>query len=255
MAINGSNDMQTNIIEFPAVTQSCGDCDWADCCVSRGLSHDRNKDPESSRTIAYRRNDHLFLQGDVLNSLYFLRSGSAKSVVSTRSGSERIVGFHFPGDLIGFDGMTSGHHQSTTIALDTSGVCRVPLSKLKSESVINMALLEEVLRSVANEVGEKQNYGLLLGQKSVHARFAAFLCYLSSKYASRGCSGAEFNLSMSRQDIANYLSMAVETLSRLIGDFQEKGLVKVERRFVRITDVRALKEISQADNCAAVSYG
>ncbi|MFT4561828.1 MAG: CRP/FNR family transcriptional regulator [Gammaproteobacteria bacterium] len=247
--------MHSNIIDFPAVTQSCGDCDWADCCVSRGLSHDRNKDSESSRTIAYRRNQHLFLQGDVLNSLYFIRSGSAKSIVSTRAGNERIVGFHFPGDLIGFDGITIGRHQSTTIALDTSGVCRVPLSKLKSESVLNMELWDEVLRSVANDVAEKQNYGLLLGQKSVHARFASFLCYLSSKYASRGCSGAEFNLSMSRQDIANYLSMAVETLSRLIGDFQNKGLVEVERRYVRINDVRALNEISQADNCAAVSYG
>lgn len=247
--------MQNNIIDFPAVTQSCGDCDWADCCVSRGLNTAKHCETDPSRTVAYRHNSNLYLQGDAIDSLYFLRSGSVKSVVGTRGGSEQIVGFHFPGDLLGFDGLMSGRHQSTAVALETSGVCRIPVARLKSESITNSQLWDEVLRTLAADVSEKQNYSLLLGQKSVHARFATFLCYLSGKYASRGCSRAEFNLSMSRQDIANYLSMAVETLSRLIGDFQRKGLIKVERRFVRIIDVRALKEMAQDDSDLGISCG
>lgn len=247
--------MQGNIIDFPAVTQACGDCDWSDCCVSRGVNHRHQSDSDSSRTVAYRRNDHLFLQGDGLDNLFFLRSGSAKSIVSTRGGEEQIVGFFFPGDLIGFDGLMSGRHQSTAIALETSGVCRVPLSKMKSESIGNPELWDDVMRTIAVGVAEQQNYSLLLSQKSVHARFATFLCYLSGKYATRGCSGAEFNLSMSRQDIANYLSMAVETLSRLIGDFQRKEVIEVNRRFVRITDVRKLKQMSQEDLEHDVLFG
>lgn len=246
--------MNTNIIDFPAVTQACGDCDWSDCCVSRGLNHGRLKEVESNRTIAYRRKEHLFLQGDKADSLYFLRSGAAKSIVSTRGGAERIIGFHFPGDLIGFDGLASGQYHSTTVALDTSGVCRIPMGKLKSESINNADLWDEVLRAVATGISEKQNYSLLLSQKSVQARFASFLCYLSGKYASRGFSGTDFTLSMSRQDIANYLSMAVETLSRLIGDFQDKKLIAVERRIVRLIDVRSLHKLSQDDTCYGVSY-
>ncbi len=247
--------MRDNIIDFPAVTQSCGDCDWADCCVNNGLRASKHGVPDAGRTAAIRANSALFRQGDPLDSLYFMRTGSAKTVVSTRDGSEQIVTFHFPGDLIGFDGITSGRHQSTTITLETSGVCRIPLAKLKSESINNANLWDEVIRTVAAEISEKQNYGLLLGQKSVHARFATFLCYLSGKYVSRGCSGSEFNLSMSRQDIANYLSMAVETLSRLIGDFQHKGVIEVERRFVRLVDVRKLKEIAREDVELNASFG
>ena len=245
--------MRMNIIDFPAVTQSCGDCDWADCCVNRGVHADSIAGGDGNRTAALRRNVTLFRQGDMLDSLYFLRSGSAKTLISTREGYEQIVTFHFPGDLIGFDGITSGRHQSTTVTLETSGICRIPLAKLKAESINNSGLWDEVIRTVAAEIAEKQNYAVLLGQKSVHARFATFLCYLSGKFASRGCSGAEFNLSMSRQDIANYLSMAVETLSRLVSDFQRKGLVTVDRRFVRINDVKKLSQIAHESIDSRVS--
>jgi len=247
--------MYDNIIDFPAVSQTCGECDWSDCCVNRGSHAENIPDAHSNRTTACRRNSPLFRQGDTLDSLYFLRSGSAKTLISTREGYEQIVTFHFPGDVLGFDGITSGRHQSTTVTLETSGVCRIPLAKLKAESINNSALWDEVIRTVAAEIAEKQNYAVLLGQKSVHARFATFLCYLSGKFASRGCSGAEFNLSMSRQDIANYLSMAVETLSRLVSDFQRKGLIEVERRFVRINDVRALKEIAHDNTDVGASFG
>ncbi|MGR9090504.1 MAG: helix-turn-helix domain-containing protein [Gammaproteobacteria bacterium] len=245
--------MRADIIDFPAVTQSCGDCDWADCCVNRGAHADSIAGASSNRTAACRRNVPLFRQGEMLDSLYFLRSGSAKTLISTREGYEQIVTFHFPGDVIGFDGVTSGRHQSTTVTLETSGICRIPLAKLKAESINNSGLWDEVIRTVAAEIAEKQNYAVLLGQKSVHARFANFLCYLSGKFASRGCSDAEFNLSMSRQDIANYLSMAVETLSRLVSDFQRKELITVERRFVRINDVKKLKQLAHESADARVS--
>ncbi len=247
--------MTTNIIDFPAVTQSCGDCDWSDCCVNRSVNAAKASAHDHGRTLAYRRNTSLFRQGDSLDSLYFLRSGSAKSIVTAPEGAEQIVSFHFPGDLLGFDGVTSGRHQSSVVALETSGVCRIPLTKLKSESISNTALWDDVIRTVAAALSERQNYGLLLAQKSVSARFASFLCYLSGKFASRGCSGAEFNLSMSRQDIANHLSMAVETLSRLIGDFQRRELIEVDRRFVRITDVRRLRSVAQETSDRGVSYG
>jgi CRP/FNR family transcriptional regulator, anaerobic regulatory protein len=176
-------------------------------------------------------------------------------VVSTGGGCEQIVTFHFPGDLIGFDSIAGGRHQSTTITLETSGVCRITLAKLKNLAANDTDLWDGVMRTVATQITEKQNYALLLGQKSVHARFATFLVYLSNQYGSRGCSDAEFNLSMSRQDIANYLAMAVETLSRLIGDFQRKDLIEVERRFVRIKDVQKLKAMAQENVDLGFSFG
>jgi CRP/FNR family transcriptional regulator len=247
--------MDTNIVDFPPVTQSCREYDWSDCFVSHGLDRDKTTESQSNKTIPYRKYEHFFRQGDTVDSVCFLRSGSAKSIVSTIGGAERIVGFHFPGDLLGLDGVMSARHQSTTVALETTGVCRIPLTRLKVESVNNADIWNEVLRLICDEIANKQDYALLLAQKSVRARFATFLCYLSSKFASRGYSTAEFNLSMSRRDIANYLTMAGETLSRLVGEFQQRGLIEVKGRFVRIIDVRSLNEISYDDSLYAVSFG
>jgi CRP/FNR family transcriptional regulator len=247
--------MLHNILDFPAITQFCGDCGWSGCCVNLRMKRCKQPDPKTGRSLPYRRDTHLFRQGDELDSLYFLRSGSMKTVVSTKGGSEHIVTFHFPGDLIGFDSIASGRHQSTAVTLETSGVCRIPLVKLMSASTNNSKLWEAMIRTAGAQIAEKQNYALLLGRKSVHARFATFLVYLSCKYSSRGCSDAEFNLSMSRQDIASYLAMAVETLSRLIGDFQRNGLISVERRFVRIKDVPKLREMAQENVDLSLSFG
>jgi CRP/FNR family transcriptional regulator len=209
---------------------------------------------DAGRTVAYRRNATLYRQGDTQDCLYFLRSGSGKSIITTADGCEQIVSFHFPGDLLGFDGITSGRHQSTSVTLETAGVCRIPLSKLKNKSTQDVNLWDDLIRAVAAEIAEKQTYGVLLAHKSVRARFATFLCSLSTKYASRGCAEHEFNLSMSRQDIANYLSMAVETLSRLLTEFQRKQLIDVDRRFVRIKDVRGLKAIACERSVVDRSY-
>ncbi len=247
--------MVNNIIDFPAITQFCGDCGWADCCVNLRINRHKQPDPKAGRSSPCRRNTYLFRQGDELDSLYFLRSGSMKTVVSTKGGSEQIVTFHFPGDLIGFDSIASGCHQSTAVTLETSGVCRIPLTKLKSASTNNSKLWAVMIDTAGAQIAEKQNYALLLGQKSVHARFAMFLIYLSGKYGSRGCSDAEFSFSMSRQDIANYLAMAVETLSRLIGGFQRNGLISVERRFVRIKDVPKLRAMAQENIDLGLSFG
>jgi CRP/FNR family transcriptional regulator len=78
---------------------------------------------------------------------------------------------------------------------------------------------------------------------SAEARLAGLLLTLSLRFEQRGYSASEFNLSMSRGDIANMLGLAVETISRLFTQFQDQGLLQVERKHVKLLDLQGLERI------------
>ncbi|OZB70021.1 MAG: transcriptional regulator, partial [Lysobacterales bacterium 13-68-4] len=86
---------------------------------------------------------------------------------------------------------------------------------------------------------------LLAGDHSADERVAAFLCDLGSRYAARGFSGTRFALSMSRGDIANYLRLASETVSRVLTRFRSQGLIALEGRQVALLDADALRRLGE----------
>ena len=90
---------------------------------------------------------------------------------------------------------------------------------------------------------------LLLAQMPAETRLASFLLGMSERLNKRGYVANEFNLSMSRGDIANLLGMAVETISRLLSHFQENGLLKVERKHISIIKLDELRHL--ATHCAS----
>ena len=84
---------------------------------------------------------------------------------------------------------------------------------------------------------------LLLGKKNAEQRLAALLLSLAERYAERGFSQTDFYLHMPRRDIANYLGLAVETVSRLLAQMQDEGLLRVEHRHVLIEDLERLRSM------------
>jgi len=236
--------MHSNVFHFPKLSVQCGECQWSQSCVAHGFAVASQEGPGLQCSAPLRRGSHIFQQGDPLDSLYVLRSGSAKSYFDSADGLEQIVAFHYPGDLMGFDALASGVHQSAAVVLETAALCRLPFSSIESIAARTPKLWAEVMRSAARHMIEKNNHALLLGQKSAQARFASLLIYLSNRFGERGCSRLEFNLSMARQDIANYLSLAVETVSRLFSDLQSQGIIVVERRYVRIVAMEKLHELA-----------
>jgi CRP/FNR family transcriptional regulator len=99
------------------------------------------------------------------------------------------------------------------------------------------------MRVVGKEITADQRMLLLLGKRSAEERLATFLLSLSKRYRARGLSATEFNLPMSRQDIGNYLGLAIETVSRLFAHFQDLGVLKVNRRQIVLTDLDRLTKM------------
>ena len=244
--------MRGNVIDFPKASVTCGICPWASACLGARAqaihqatlqaAHDDSHAQQC--TAPMKRNQYVVRQGDALDAIYVLRSGSAKSYYGSSDGLEQIIAFHYPGDLLGFDGIASGSYQSSIVALETAALCRIPFSSAENAVTSDPGLWADVMRAASGQFADQHGHALMLGQKTASGRFASFLLDVSSNLAARGCSRTEFNLSMARQDIANYLSLAVETISRLFGDLQAQGAIKVERRFVKILSLEKLQAIA-----------
>ncbi|MDH3671203.1 MAG: fumarate/nitrate reduction transcriptional regulator Fnr [Gammaproteobacteria bacterium] len=239
---------KTKLIDFPAIKTACSRCSLQQLCLPQGLnSADMERlDQLVKRPRPLHRGEYLFCQGDRLKSLYAVRSGSFKTYSLGEDGNEKILGFHLPGELLGLAGLGHGEYRAAASALETASVCAVPFDRLQDLADHLPSLNHQLHKIMSQRISRDQEVLLLLGDKSAQERLATFLLNISSRFAERGFSAREFNLSMSRQDIANYLGLTLETISRTFSHLQKDGALEVDRRLIRIVDRECLANIAGA---------
>lgn len=237
------------LISLSVMQVTCQDCSLSELCLPRGLKHSELEQLE--RIVRHSRpihpGDHLFDVGDPMQSLYAIRSGSIKAYVLTSQGEEEILGFYLPGELLGFDGFQTGYHSCAAVAQETTSVCKVPFSALENLCQTLPGLHHELYRVIGREISKEQAMLLSLRRKNARERVASFLLNLSERLEARGLAADEFHLSMSRQDIANYLGLTEETVCRLFSRFCKDGFLDVHRRFCRIRDMQRLRALLGED--------
>lgn len=166
-------------------------------------------------------------------------SGALKLQAATADGREQTVGLLFSGDFIGdpFDGETS----LTVEALADTDLCLYPRGAfarvLDEQPHLQRALLERTMHSL-REARERQ---LVLGRKSARSKLAWFLLSLPRT------SAGEVDLPIARQEIADYLGLTIETVSRQFTDLRSSGVIEAERggRRIRIADLEALQDAAE----------
>jgi len=244
-------------INFDQLKVSCASCSLRELCIPQCMSDDELIliDAIIERKKPVHKNDYLFRAGDSNRSIYAVLSGSVKTLVDNPNGEEQIVGFHLPGELLGMDGFSGDAHTCSSVALETSSVCEFPLEKLDEVCHKVPSIQYAMRRIMGKEVAKDHAMLLLLGRMSAEEKLASFLVSLSNRMAQRHWKPTEFNLTMPRQDIANYLGLAVETVSRLFAHLQDQSIIEVNRRRVNISDMQRLKAIigdsEAAKNAAA----
>ncbi len=184
--------------------------------------------------------EHLYNIGDRCNAIYAVRSGTVKTYIPTDDGDEQVLGFYLPRELLGFEALGHDHFNSAAMAVETSDVCELPFDSLQHLYDQVKGLREQIDRLIGREFYNDHTMLLLLGKRHGEERLASFLLSISRRLQNRGFSPKEFNLTMSRRDIGNYLGLAEETVSRLFTRFQEEGIVRVERKHLTIEDMDKL---------------
>lgn len=231
------------IVSLSNIKMACQSCSLHELCLPLGLHGDDLDRLENiiKRSHPLKKNASPFHQGDKFHAIYAIRSGSVKTYTIADDGSEQITGFYLPGELVGLDAISEDNHPCTAKALETTSYCEIPFEQLEQLSGDLPSLRHQLLKIMSKEITHDANLLMLLGKKTADERLASLLLSLSARLKSRGFSATEFNLSMSRNDIANYLGLAVETISRLFTRFQEQGLIKVDGKYVQILKLDDLK--------------
>ncbi|MFK8068942.1 MAG: fumarate/nitrate reduction transcriptional regulator Fnr [Gammaproteobacteria bacterium] len=237
--------MDDFVINLDQLKVECQDCRLSEICLPRGLvkSEMEKLDKIVNRGRPLSRGSVLYHQGDTLNSLFAVHSGSLRSYTVTEDGTEQTLGFYFPGELVGLDGLQDSIYGCTTVALEMTSVCELPFDKLQELCALLPSLQSQMMRLLGKELSDDHDIHLLLGTRTARERLAAFLLSLSKRFSERGFSATEYNLSMSRNDISNFLGVTTETISRQLTAFDNEGILKVMYRNVKIKDIKKLEDI------------
>lgn len=225
---------------------ACQNCSLSELCLPRGLSRDELEMLEDSinKTVKVKKKGYLFHRDDGQQAIYAVKAGAIKTSLATPDGEEQILGFYLPGDLLGFDAFAHDRHTCDAQALDDTLVCELNIEEFQTLCGKLPSLRGQMMRQIGVEIEREQMLLLTLGQMRTEERLATFLSSLSERNKERGFSSTEFNLPMARHDLANYLGMAVETLSRMFSRLQEEQIIAVKHRLIQIKDMTHLKELA-----------
>ncbi|MBC9251553.1 transcriptional regulator [Pseudomonas alcaligenes] len=193
------------------------------------------------------KGEHLFHQGDAFDCIFLVRAGSLKVVTSSETGLEKITGFYFPTQLFGFSGLDEGRYPVSAIALEQTLCSRIAFAELERLAQQTPGFMHQLLLIMSHKIHEDQQVKLLLSRLAADSRLAAFLLSLSAHFRERGFSALRFRLSMSRQDIADYLGLAMETASRSFSHLQQQGLVQVAGREIEILNFTGLCLLAEGE--------
>lgn len=228
----------------PAPLQTlCSTCHLKDLCLPCGLN---GNDIERLDELKFARRrikegQALYHEGDKFQFIYAVRSGTFKSTLQLRDGREQVTGFQMAGELLGLDGLASGKHASSAVALEDAEICAIPYAHLSELAAISTDLQHVISRLMSREIVREHSLMMLLGSMNAEERLAAFLLNISQRMKARGYSPNEFHLRMSRAEIGSYLGMKLETVSRTFSAFAQQRLLEVDKKHVRITDLTGLQ--------------
>jgi CRP/FNR family transcriptional regulator, anaerobic regulatory protein len=178
--------------------------------------------------------------GQPLESIYLVRSGSFKSVVTLPSGSEQVIGFPMTGDVIGLDAVCDRMHASTVVALEHSTVVAMPYQALLSLGAQSREMEELLLRATSRELLAQRQPLSNMSTVGAEVRVARFLLQLGARYEQLGYSGRRLQLRMTRRDIAAYLGLSLETVSRSFTALATMEYIRVNHRDLELVDTEAL---------------
>ncbi len=203
----------------------CSTCAFSAACLSEGYDKSQLRDLHVlvEHVGPFREGDHIFREGD------------------DASGREQVLGFFLPGEVIGLNAIASARYPCNAVALDTVVLCRFSFPMMATLASRMPGLQRHLFNLLSQDIGKAS---LLAGNYTADERLAAFLVLLSRRFAERGFSATRMRLTMARTDIANYLRLAPETVSRVLRRLQDEGVLKVDRRDLEILQPAVLDELA-----------
>jgi CRP/FNR family transcriptional regulator len=223
-------------------TSACAACGARGACVGNMLHSGAEHVLPLIGRRRVKRGDVLYRSGEAFRFTYAVRSGTFKSSIPLADGRDQVTGFHFAGELMGVDGLATGRHITTTVALEEGNVCTFPFALLNECGENQLELRRRLLSVMAMQLLRQREMLTLLANSTAEQRIAAFLLGLGDRMSACGWSPREFHLRMRRADIASQLGMTVETVSRTLTALADQGVLSVQKKHIRVLQPERLEQ-------------
>ena len=195
----------------------------------------------------YKRGDILYQEGNRISGFFCINSGIIKVFKTGFDGKEQIIRFAKPGDIIAYRSVLSNELACTSAkVIEECNVCFIPSEILIQFIKSNSSFSLELLKLACHELGEANSFITDIAQKTVRERLAEILLLLVQEF---GLDKEQFlNISLTREELANIVGTATESVIRLLSEFKSDKLVELNGRKIKILNKKGLEKISNVFN-------
>ena len=186
----------------------------------------------------YKKHQAIFLEGSLPRGVYCINQGMVKIFKRGDEGKEQIIHIAKTGEMVGFRAMfTEEPYKVGADALEESNICFIGKEDFLNLMDTNPFLRNGIIKELSKELADRADFITNMAQKSVRERLAFTMLILLDVFDNEP-------INLSREDLANFVGTATETLIRLIKDFKEEGIVEVQTRKIHVLDRERLLQIA-----------
>ncbi|OCG48073.1 hypothetical protein A9G35_02255 [Gilliamella sp. Choc5-1] len=219
----------------------CELCSISSLCIPRLLNN--NLGNILDRKMPYAKDEILVTANIPFTKFYIIHSGALKTFVTTSDNYQQINGLYLPGDIVGLDSISTKKYNNNIQALSNTLVCELYYDELMSLIDTQKNVRDMIFNLLSSDIYNYQKLVLCYSQKKADERLATFIYSLYRRYEQKGHSSLNIKLMMNRADIANYLGLTIETVSRNLTKLQEQNILSAKGKHIFIKDLNALMNL------------
>lgn len=204
---------------------------------------DRELFLQSGDQLTFKKKKLIFYEGGIPTGVFLIREGRAKIYKTGSDGKDQIFYVYKSGDLLGYHALLCNEqYEDSCEALEDCKVLFISESKFHNllEQIPNLKLL--LIQNMSHEFGVLVNTITVLAQKPLRERLALYLLILNERYRSE-----DNNIILPREDLANIVGTARESLGRLLKEFREEELIEIDNKIIRIKEPAKLQKIASSE--------
>ena len=217
----------------------CEHCDSQNYCVRSGLDHDQM---EALKHIVrtrgpFKRGEAIFRIENTFKALFSIQSGAVKVESISQDGSRDVSGFYFAGELTGIESIGGTKYNNDAIALETTWVCELPFHQLETLCGEIPALQRHILVLLGEKIRRTNSIVVQGRNMNAEKRIMHFFNNLCRREAFRNNNSSnKVHLPMTKGDIASYLGLRPESLSRALSKLKREGVIRNSSKQVELLD-------------------
>jgi CRP/FNR family transcriptional regulator, polysaccharide utilization system transcription regulator len=222
----------------------CAGCSLESGSIFKHLTHDETDKLNYEKDFRhYKRGDILYQEGNRISGFYCINTGIIKVFKTGFDGKEQIIRFAKKGDIIAYRSVLSNELACTSAkVIEDCQVCFIPSEILVSFIKTNPAYALELVKLACHELGEANSFITDIAQKTVRERLAEIILLLVNDF---GLDEENYlNISLTREELANIVGTATESVIRLLSEFKSDRLVELSGRKIKVLNRKALEKIS-----------